>query len=47
MAGHPHADDNKIDLLSDKNQVLKKIADWAALHPFREIVRVSAGRDGS
>ena len=36
---------NKIDLLSDKNQVLKKIADWAALHPFREIIPVSAGRN--
>jgi len=36
---------NKIDLLSDKNLVLKKIADWAALYPFREIVPVSAGRN--
>jgi GTP-binding protein Era len=36
---------NKIDLLSDKNQVLKKIADWAALHPFKEIVPISAGRN--
>jgi len=36
---------NKIDLLSDKNQVLKKIADWAALFPFREIIPVSAGRN--
>ncbi len=36
---------NKIDLLSDKNQVLKKIADWAALFPFKEIVPVSAGRN--
>lgn len=36
---------NKIDLLPDKNQVLKKIADWSALHPFREIVPVSAGRN--
>jgi GTP-binding protein Era len=36
---------NKIDLLSDKNQVLKKISDWAALHPFREIVPISAGRN--
>lgn len=35
---------NKIDLLSDKNQVLKKIADWSALYPFKEIVPVSAGR---
>ncbi|MDD2897193.1 MAG: GTPase Era [Desulfuromonadaceae bacterium] len=36
---------NKIDLLSDKSQVLKKISDWAALHPFREIVPISAGRN--
>ncbi len=36
---------NKIDLLADKNQVLKKIADWAALFPFKEIVPVSAGRN--
>lgn len=35
---------NKIDLLSGKNQVLKKIADWSALYPFKEIVPVSAGR---
>jgi GTP-binding protein Era len=35
---------NKIDLLSDKNQVLKKIADWSGLYPFKEIVPVSAGR---
>jgi GTP-binding protein Era len=36
---------NKIDLLPDKNLVLKKIADWAALFPFREIVPISAGRN--
>jgi len=36
---------NKIDLLSDKNLVLKKIADWAQLHPFKEIVPISAGRN--
>ncbi len=36
---------NKIDLLSDKNQVLKKMADWAALYPFREIIPISAGRN--
>jgi GTP-binding protein Era len=36
---------NKIDLLSDKNMILKKIADWAALHPFKEIVPISAGRN--
>lgn len=35
---------NKIDLLSDKNQVLKKIADWSELYSFKEIVPVSAGR---
>ena len=36
---------NKIALLSDKNLVLKKIADWSALHPFKEIVPISAGRN--
>jgi GTP-binding protein Era len=36
---------NKIDLLSDKVLVLKKISDWAALFPFTEIVPVSAGRN--
>lgn len=36
---------NKVDLLADKNLVLKKIADWSALHPFREIVPISAGRN--
>jgi GTP-binding protein Era len=36
---------NKIDLLSDKNLVLKKIADWAALYSFKEIVPISAGRN--
>ena len=36
---------NKIDLLPDKNLVLKRIADWTALYPFREIVPVSAGRN--
>jgi GTP-binding protein Era len=35
---------NKIDLLSDKSLVLKKIADWAALYSFKEIVPISAGR---
>lgn len=35
---------NKIDLLSDKNLVLKKIADWVQLHPFKEIIPISAGR---
>lgn len=36
---------NKIDLLADKNLVLEKIAGWSALHPFKEIVPVSAGRN--
>lgn len=36
---------NKVDLLTDKALVLKKIADWAALFPFREIVPISAGRN--
>lgn len=36
---------NKIDLLSDKNLVLGKIADWAGLFPFKEIVPISAGRN--
>lgn len=36
---------NKIDLLADKGQVLKKIADWAALYSFKEIVPISAGRN--
>jgi GTP-binding protein Era len=34
---------NKVDLLSDKNILLQKITAWAALHPFREIVPISAG----
>ena len=36
---------NKIDLLTDKNMILKKIADWSALHPFKEIIPISAGRN--
>jgi GTP-binding protein Era len=36
---------NKIDLLTDKNLVLKKISDWAVLFPFTEIVPISAGRN--
>jgi GTP-binding protein Era len=35
---------NKIDLLTDKSLVLKKISDWSSLYAFREIVPVSAGR---
>jgi len=34
---------NKVDLLSDKHVLLEKISAWAALHPFREIVPISAG----
>ncbi len=34
---------NKIDLLKDKGLVLQKIADYAGLHPFREVVPISAG----
>lgn len=34
---------NKVDLLADKRTMLDKIAAWAALHPFREIVPISAG----
>jgi len=34
---------NKVDLLADKRQLLDKIAAWSTLHPFREIVPISAG----
>lgn len=34
---------NKVDLLPDKHLLLEKISAWAALHPFREIVPISAG----
>jgi GTPase len=34
---------NKVDLLPDKRQLFERISDWTALHPFREIVPVSAG----
>jgi len=34
---------NKVDLLPDKHILLEKISAWAALHPFREIVPISAG----
>jgi GTPase len=34
---------NKVDLLSDKRQLLDKIAAWSTLHPFREIIPFSAG----
>jgi GTP-binding protein Era len=36
---------NKIDLLADKNLVLNRIAAWAALHQFQEIVPIAAGRN--
>lgn len=34
---------NKVDLLADKRLLLEKIAAWSGLHPFREIVPISAG----
>jgi len=34
---------NKVDLLPDKHVLLEKISAWAVLHPFREIVPISAG----
>ncbi len=34
---------NKVDLLSDKRQLLDKIAAWSTLHSFREIIPFSAG----
>lgn len=34
---------NKVDLLPDKRVLLEKITSWATLHPFRDIVPVSAG----
>src|SRR5664279_1804191 len=34
---------NKVDLLPDKNILFQKITAWAALHPFKEIVPISAG----
>jgi GTP-binding protein Era len=33
---------NKVDLLSDKRILLERMASWSALHPFREIVPLSA-----
>ncbi|MFA7061743.1 MAG: GTPase Era, partial [Pedobacter sp.] len=33
---------NKVDLLPDKRTLLDKMAAWSALHPFREIVPISA-----
>jgi GTPase len=34
---------NKVDLLSDKNLLLEKISAWSSLHPFKEIIPISAG----
>lgn len=34
---------NKVDLLPDKRILFERISEWAALHPFREVVPVSAG----
>ena len=34
---------NKIDLVKDKGRVLEKIAAYSRLHPFREVVPISAG----
>jgi GTPase len=33
---------NKVDLLADKRLLLEKIAAWSGLHPFREVVPISA-----
>jgi len=34
---------NKVDLLPDKRMLFEKITAWAQLHPFREVIPVSAG----
>ncbi len=34
---------NKVDLLPDKSVLFEKISAWATLHPFKEIVPISAG----
>ena len=34
---------NKVDLLPDKRTLLDRMSAWSALHPFHEIVPVSAG----
>ena len=34
---------NKVDLLTDKRILFERITAWAALHPFREIMLISAG----
>jgi GTP-binding protein Era len=34
---------NKVDLLPDKSVLFDRISAWSALHPFREVVPISAG----
>ena len=34
---------NKVDLMPDKTALFNRITAWSALHPFREVVPVSAG----
>lgn len=34
---------NKVDLLPDKRILFERISAWAALHPFREVLPISAG----
>ena len=34
---------NKVDLLPDKRILFERISAWAALHPFREVMPISAG----
>ena len=34
---------NKVDLLPDKRILFEKISAWAALHPFRDVLPISAG----
>jgi GTPase len=34
---------NKVDLLPDKRILFERISEWSELHPFREVVPVSAG----
>ena len=34
---------NKVDLLPDKRILFERITAWAALHPFREVMPISAG----
>src|SRR5262249_8553456 len=37
---------NKIDLLPDKRQLLPRLQAWAARHPFRELIPISASTGG-